>query len=82
MAEELDDATWTLLNGEAVGQPDLGLSMLLKMTRLHDLGLAQLCLPELNFDEEIYSTSDSTSRSYEGMHDTDVESSELKTLVS
>ena len=82
MAEELDDATWMLLNGEGVGQPDLGLSMLLKMTRLHDLGLAQLCLPELNIDEEIYSTSDSANRSYKGMHDTDVESSQVKPLVS
>jgi hypothetical protein len=31
---------------------DLGLSALLKMTRLPDLGLGQLCLPEVDFDEE------------------------------
>jgi hypothetical protein len=79
MAEELDDATWTLLNGEGVGQPDLGLSMLLKMTRLHDLGLAQLCLPELNIDEEIYATSDTTGRGSRGIHGT---GGNIKTLTS
>jgi hypothetical protein len=31
---------------------NLGLSALLKMTRLPDLGLGQLCLPEVDFDEE------------------------------
>ncbi|KAG6865306.1 hypothetical protein C0991_003608 [Blastosporella zonata] len=44
MAEELDDHSWTILNGrpeDATG--DAGLTMLMRMTRLHDLGLAQLC---------------------------------------
>lgn len=48
MEEELDDHTWELLNGpaenQATGNVGLGLGMLVKMTRLHDLGLAQLCL--------------------------------------
>ncbi|KAF5375404.1 hypothetical protein D9615_007991 [Tricholomella constricta] len=46
--DELDDYTWALLNGpgenNAQGDVGVGLSMLMKMTRLHDLGLAQLCL--------------------------------------
>ncbi|KAI0632829.1 hypothetical protein C8Q77DRAFT_1059026, partial [Trametes polyzona] len=46
MAEELDDATWDLL-GAAPRANDLGLGMLLKMTRCHDLGLAQLFFPDL-----------------------------------
>ena len=57
VAQELDDATWALLDGPGGGQPDLGLSMLLKMTRLHDLGLAQLCVPDVWIDEEIYDRS-------------------------
>ncbi|KAF8064194.1 hypothetical protein FPV67DRAFT_1503890 [Lyophyllum atratum] len=48
MEDELDDRTWGLLNGPAEGNArgdvGTGLSMLMKMTRLHDLGLAQLCL--------------------------------------
>ena len=55
MAEDLDDATWELLDRAGPVHPaqeeknvaSVGLAMLLKMTRLHDLGLAQLCLPEL-----------------------------------
>ncbi|KAA1466804.1 hypothetical protein DENSPDRAFT_831689 [Dentipellis sp. KUC8613] len=55
MAEELDDATWRQLNSPAPkSQSDLGLSMLLKMTRLHDLGLAQLCTPEVDIDKDTY----------------------------
>ncbi|KAI0270543.1 hypothetical protein BC834DRAFT_861936 [Gloeopeniophorella convolvens] len=59
MAEDLDDATWDLLDGpvqhaQAQGRADVGLGMLLKMTRLHDLGLAQLCVPDMVVDEEIY----------------------------
>ncbi|KAI0370898.1 hypothetical protein BV20DRAFT_943059 [Pilatotrama ljubarskyi] len=55
MAEELDDATWDLLDappraGGAVH--DLGLGMLLKMTRCHDLGLGQLFFPELEGESE------------------------------
>ncbi|GLB44609.1 hypothetical protein LshimejAT787_1702360 [Lyophyllum shimeji] len=46
--DELDDHTWALLNGpeegNALGDVGMGLGMLMKMTRLHDLGLAQLCL--------------------------------------
>lgn len=63
MAEDLDDETWALLNTPARAQPgqeDVGLSMVLKMTRLHDLGLAQLCVPEMGIDEEIYEHDDSS----------------------
>ena len=61
-AEDMDDRTWALLNspgeGQMHGDISSGLSMLVKMTRLHDLGLAQLCLPDVDFhesgDEEEY----------------------------
>jgi hypothetical protein len=46
--DEMDDMTWELLNGPGEGNTQgdigLGLGMLVKMTRLHDLGLGQLCL--------------------------------------
>lgn len=46
--DEIDDVTWELLNGpgegNAQGDLGLGLGMLMKMTRLPDLGLEQLCL--------------------------------------
>ena len=54
MADELDDATWDLLDaphGPNTVQ-DLGLGMLLKMTRCHDLGLGQLFFPYLELDRE------------------------------
>ncbi|KAJ7682884.1 hypothetical protein B0H17DRAFT_942495 [Mycena rosella] len=58
-AEEMDDEAWALLNssgeGHATTGMSVGLGMLVRMTRLHDLGLAQLCLPDVDFDEEIYS---------------------------
>ncbi|KAF9228079.1 hypothetical protein BS17DRAFT_745291 [Gyrodon lividus] len=50
VAEEMDDYTWDLLNGPGVGAGDHGLSLLMKMTRLSDLGLGQLCLPDIDFD--------------------------------
>ena len=62
----MDDLTWDLLNGPgegatpgAIGQT---LGMLVKMTRLHDLGLAQLCFGSDaalfdNFSEEMGSIS-------------------------
>jgi len=44
---EMDEHSWNLLNGPGDGmtQSELsqGLAMLVKMTRLYDLGLAQLC---------------------------------------
>ena len=50
MADEMDDASWELLNGPGVdsaqGDTSRALGMLVKMTRLHDLGLAQLCFDE------------------------------------
>lgn len=46
--DQMDDTTWALLNAppENNTQSDTGLSlgMLMRMTRLQDLGLAQLCL--------------------------------------
>ena len=50
MADELDDATWDLLDGPGQRAHDAGLGMLLKMTRCHDLGLAQLFFPDLAVD--------------------------------
>ncbi|KAH7921140.1 hypothetical protein BV22DRAFT_1132543 [Leucogyrophana mollusca] len=52
MAEEIDDYTWELLNGPGEGRGDMGLSMLLKMARLDDLGLGQLCLPDVDFGSD------------------------------
>ncbi|KAL4071550.1 hypothetical protein V8B97DRAFT_1960744 [Scleroderma yunnanense] len=46
VADEMDEATWGVLNGPGVGSGDKGLTLLLKMTRLDDLGLAQLCLSQ------------------------------------
>ena len=44
----MDDLAWNVLNGpgEGAAPGDMGrtLGMVVKMTRLHDLGLAQLCL--------------------------------------
>ncbi|KAJ6526598.1 hypothetical protein DFH09DRAFT_1187567 [Mycena vulgaris] len=57
-ADEMDDEAWALLNssgeGHATTGVSVGLGMLVRMTRLHDLGLAQLCLPDVDF-EEVYS---------------------------
>jgi hypothetical protein len=65
MAEDLDDATWESLSESdyprarsaptTAGVTDVALAMLLKMTRLHDLGLAQLCVPDLVSDENVSS---------------------------
>ena len=52
MADELDDATWDLLDGPGQRTNDMGLGMLLKMTRCHDLGLGQLFFPELELDSD------------------------------
>lgn len=47
MADEMDEETWDLLNGPdestTMSEESRSLGMLVKMTRLHDLGLAQLC---------------------------------------
>lgn len=52
MADEMEDVTWEFLNTKGDGRDDGGLSMVLRMTRLHDLGLAQLCLPDVDFPED------------------------------
>ncbi|OBZ74911.1 hypothetical protein A0H81_05322 [Grifola frondosa] len=52
MAEELDDETWDLLDGPGTQVEDMGLGMLLKMTRCHDLGLGQLFFPNLDLDSD------------------------------
>jgi hypothetical protein len=46
----MSSGTWDLLNSPGEGHGDRGLGMLLKMTRLEDLGLGQLCLPDIDFD--------------------------------
>ncbi|CAL1697899.1 unnamed protein product [Somion occarium] len=53
MAEELSDETWALLDSPS-SRPtnDMGLGMLLKMTRCHDLGLGQLLFPELASEDD------------------------------
>jgi hypothetical protein len=59
MAEDLDDVTWALLDKlepprsaqMTPSEAGAGLGMLVKMTRLHDLGLAQLCVPDLVADD-------------------------------
>ncbi|KAG6916827.1 hypothetical protein DXG01_005212 [Tephrocybe rancida] len=57
-AEELDDYTWALLNGRPESTTgDVGLTLLMRMTRLPDLGLARLCLGLDTEDmEDLYST--------------------------
>ncbi|KAI0668908.1 hypothetical protein C8Q78DRAFT_1043624 [Trametes maxima] len=82
MAEELDDATWDLLDAPA-SQPavhDLGLGMLLKMTRCHDLGLGQLFFPELDVDG--FGSNSADEGSGEGSEETvkEVEVPEGKTV--
>jgi len=52
MAEEMEEVTWEFLNTRGDGRGDEELSMLLRMTRLHDLGLAQLCLPGIQLPED------------------------------
>jgi len=61
-ADEMDDEAWGLLNsvgeGNASSGVSVGLGMLVRMTRLHDLGLAQLCLPDVDFDADEGGESD------------------------
>lgn len=63
-ADEMTDEAWTQLNstgeGNAKSGVSVGLGMLVRMTRLHDLGLAQLCLPDVQFDEADCEESDDT----------------------
>ena len=83
MAEDLDDATWALIDSAGPARPaqeeigaktsatSAGLAMLLKMTRLHDLGLAQLCMPELVIQEDAHTTETRQDRGkfeMEGVH--------------
>ncbi|KAJ3985873.1 hypothetical protein F5890DRAFT_1572633 [Lentinula detonsa] len=57
-ADEIDDGSWTILNGgsplilkEGPGQNVAkALVMIVRMTRLDDLGLAQLCFPDVNWE--------------------------------
>ena len=45
--DEIDDDTWEIMNGPGggnnTGELGTALGMLVRMTRLHDLGLGQLC---------------------------------------
>ncbi len=46
--DELSDEVWEMLNvntHEQADQAAASLGLLVRMTRLHDLGLAQLCFP-------------------------------------
>lgn len=53
MAEELSDAVWDELGGaDADAGDSMGLGMMLRMTRCHDLGLAQLFFPGADMDGE------------------------------
>lgn len=52
VAEEVDDYTWELLNSPGSGAGDQGLSLLVKMARLPDLGLGQLCMPDVDFESD------------------------------
>ncbi|KAL0952757.1 hypothetical protein HGRIS_006986 [Hohenbuehelia grisea] len=56
MADDMDDASWELLNSppKTTSQGELGanLALIVRMTRLHDLGLGQLCLPDIEFSDE------------------------------
>lgn len=38
------------LQSDQHGELSTGLSMLVRMTRLYDLGLAQLCFPDMDLD--------------------------------
>ncbi|CCM00978.1 uncharacterized protein FIBRA_03026 [Fibroporia radiculosa] len=52
--EELDDETWDMLDGPGAGaaKNDMGLGLLLKMTRCSDLGLGELFFPDEDMDGE------------------------------
>ena len=52
MADELSDATWAELDVPPGHGDVLGFGMFLKMSRCHDLGLAQLFFPDEDMDEE------------------------------
>ncbi|KAJ7058063.1 hypothetical protein C8F01DRAFT_1027489, partial [Mycena amicta] len=51
LAEEMNEEAWTLLNtstdGSTQSPESVGLGMVVRMTRLHDLGLAQLVLDQI-----------------------------------
>ncbi|KAF9264537.1 hypothetical protein L218DRAFT_986959 [Marasmius fiardii PR-910] len=56
-AEEIDDKSWSQLSqlSEEIRSNNFReLTMVLRMTRLHDLGLGQLCFPDLDLDEAAY----------------------------
>ncbi|KAJ7260937.1 hypothetical protein B0H12DRAFT_364624 [Mycena haematopus] len=69
-ADEMDDDAWALLNSVGAGNVSssvsAGLGMLVRMTRLHDLGLAQLCLPDLDLDVEGEANSDGDEDTFWG----------------
>ena len=55
MAETIDDKTWTALDAipPSTSNNGHGLAMLLKMTRLEDLGLSQLLEPDVIPEEYV-----------------------------
>jgi len=84
MADEMDDTSWELLNGPGVdsaqGDTCRTLGMLVKMTRLHDLGLAQLCFDEaeVEFLTEEAERRDVDKDAHPQEFDTDSTPSELE----
>jgi hypothetical protein len=60
MENEMDDLAWDVLNGpgEGAAPSNIGwtLGMVVKMTRLYDLGLAQLCFGSDATDDVVTTT--------------------------
>jgi hypothetical protein len=53
-ANEMDEGSWAILNGasSSLVKDGKALVMLVRMTRLDDLGLAQLCFPDVDWGTE------------------------------
>ncbi|KAJ7584845.1 hypothetical protein C8J56DRAFT_789123 [Mycena floridula] len=54
-ADEMSEASWMELNGPGEAHASdisVGLGLLVRMTRLPDLGLEQLCFPDVDFDQQ------------------------------
>ena len=82
MAEELDDATWDLLDGPGQNANDMGLGMLVKMTRCHDLGLGQLFFPDLDLESDATAhETDSEREDEKWAEEREDDTVRLKTLV-
>ncbi|EIN05800.1 hypothetical protein PUNSTDRAFT_122223 [Punctularia strigosozonata HHB-11173 SS5] len=82
IAEDMDDEIWDLLDSPhadtANNGEHEGLGLLLKMTRMHDLGLGQIWFPEEDFDEDADDARGSTS----GLESSPLASSSSSSTVS